>query len=262
MEPQILTDLGLTPEEAQIYISLLENGPQTAIQLGKTTKVKRTYVYRVIQGLIGHGLASQNKKGNTTLFAPLSPDHLLNLVASKKQKIEASERVLDAVLDQFKAKYVSVADKPVVTVYEGLSGLKKVYEDMLKEGKEIFSMLQTSEIEPELREWLKNDFVPRRAKLGVPAKVILASGKLSAEYQSRNEQALRTVLEVPNDLFPFPHEVDVFGDKVAFVHFKKGEPLLAILIYHPHMAETMRIWFDLAWRGAQKFQTKNTKADI
>lgn len=256
MEPQILTELGLSADEAEIYLSLIELGPQTAIQIGKNTKVKRTYVYKVIQGLIAKGLASQGKQGKTTIFAPLSPDHLLSLAEAKKQKAEASKQALEDILGQLKAKYVSIADKPVVTTYEGINGLKKVYEDMLKEGKEIFSMLQTSEIEPELREWLKNDFVPRRAKLGVPAKVILASGKLSSEFQSRNPQALRTVLEVPSELFPFPHEVDVYGEKIAFVHFKKGEPLLAILIYHPAMAETMRIWFDLAWRGAKKFQAK------
>jgi len=253
MNNEVLLNLGLSPEEAEIYLSLLNNGPQTAIGLGKSTKVKRTYVYRIATDLIKKGLVNQSKRNKTTIFAPLSPDHLLSLAEERKQKAQAAERSLEGVLTQLKEKYVSIDEKPMVTTYEGVSGLKKIYNDMISEGKEILAMLQTSEVEPELRDWLKSVFVPKRAEAGINAKVILASGKLAEEYQSRNDQALREVREVPKDRFPFPHEVDVYGDKIAFIHYKKSEPLIGILIYHPSMAKTMRAWFELAWVGASKY---------
>lgn len=51
MNNQSLINAGLSPEQADIYLSLLDHGPQTAISLAETTKVKRTYVYKICQEL-------------------------------------------------------------------------------------------------------------------------------------------------------------------------------------------------------------------
>jgi hypothetical protein len=45
--------------------------------------------------------------------------------------------------------------------------------------------------------------------------------------------------------------VDIYGDKVAFINYKKGEALIGVVINHPQIAETMRAWFELAWAGAE-----------
>lgn len=253
MEKEVLTKLGLTSEEADIYLSLLNFGSQTAIQISKNTKVKRTYVYKIIQGLILKNLAIKTQKDKTTVFSPLGPDHLLSLASQKKQEAELAEKSLENIINSLKSFYVASQDKPVVTIYEGIDGIKKIYEETIKESQTIYAVLQTSEVEPTLRDWLKNSYSKRRSDQGIEAKVILSSGKLSAEYNSRNAQTKREVREVPNAKFPFTHEIDIFGSKIAFINYKKGEPLIGVLIDHKQISTTMKAWFDLAWIGAEKF---------
>ncbi len=252
MELEILQQLGLNTEEAQIYASLLENGAQSASKLATTTGIKRTYIYYVSQALVAKGLINQEKRERTTMFSPRSPDMLLSLASSQKEKTIAAERALEGILAGLKTKYLAREEKPIVTTYEGVEGLKKIYEDTIKEGKEIYAVLQSYEVDPELKEWLKSYYIKKRADLNIHAKVILSAESISPEYHTRDKIALRTVIDVPSSLYPFAHEVDVYGDKVAFIHYKKDEPLVGIIIHHPQIARTMKAWFDLAWAGAQK----------
>ena len=69
-----LTDLGLSSDQSQIYLSLLENGSQTASKLAQTTTIKRTYVYRLCQELQKLNLINFQTQSKTTIFVPLSPN--------------------------------------------------------------------------------------------------------------------------------------------------------------------------------------------
>ncbi len=87
MLQNILSRSGLSPDQAEIYISLLDHGPQTATRLSTTTKVKRTYIYKLCSELGALGLVAStgDKK---TVFKPLSPDIL---VAQTQEKIAQSQ---------------------------------------------------------------------------------------------------------------------------------------------------------------------------
>ena len=254
---EILTKIGLSDEEVEVYLSLLEAGAQSATQLDKNTKVKRTYIYRIAAQLRDKGLVTEKKKGRATLFEPNSPDHLVSLAESKKVEAEQAQTSLEGVLGSLKAKYGSIEAKPIVTTYEGLAGIKKVFLDTLKVGKEISAVVETTEVDPKLRDWLKDKYTKERAKKKIHAKVILASGELASEYKSRNVEAHRTVIEVPHKKYPIKHEVDIYGDKVAFLNYRRGEPMIGLVIDHPTVAKTMKAWFDLSWKGAEKEGSKN-----
>lgn len=247
MQEETLTNLGLTPEETSVYMSLLENGTQSAIGLGKTSKVKRTYVYKVVQGLIQKGLVSQGKQGRTTVFSPLSPDHLLSLAEEKKQKVVASERMLESILPELKSKFLVRDERPTITYYEGVAGLKKAYLDLLKVGKPISALVQTSKVEPELYNWLTSDFVKQRIDLQIPVRSIVASGDKTQAYVDKNEQELRETKVIPYRDFPLDHEIDIYGDKVSILNNKAGEALLAVIIENKIIAKTFQSWFELTW---------------
>lgn len=183
-------------------------------------------------------------------FQPVEPRVLLQMAEKQFQSLERAKESLEAVLPELTSSYIISVEKPIIRTYEGVDGLKQIYEDTLKEKKEIYAVLQTAEVDQTMYKWLTQVYAKKRASAKIHENVIVASGKWSAEYQKQDEKEFRTTILVPSDRFPFQHEVDIYGDKVAFINFKKGEALIGVVIKHPQIAKTMKAWFDLAWEGA------------
>lgn len=248
-----LETIGLTKKEADLYELLLKLGETQAQEIVKASGFKRPTVYKTLYSLEAKGLVSKRDVEKKIRFRPEPPTKLLELAEAGHHELERARDDLRSYLPQMTSSYISVVEKPVVSTYEGVSGLKEIYEDTLREAKPIFAVLQTAEVNPDMYAWLTRSYVKQRVKHKIEANVIIASGQWSKEYQQKDEAELRTSRLIPSSKFPFQHEVDIYGDKVAFINYKKGEALIGIVIKHPQIAQTMKAWFDLAWKGAESF---------
>lgn len=254
MSLTFLETIGLTKKEADLYELLLRLGETEAGQIIKASKLKRATVYKTLYSLEKKDLVSKKDVEKKIHFRPEPPSHLLSLSENRFQTLERARSQLQAFIPQMTSSYILAVEKPVVSTFEGLDGLKEIYEDTLREGKEISAVLQTSDVNAEMFSWLTRSYVKRRTKLKIHAKVIVATGSWSKEYTRRDKKEYRTTKVVSSKLFPIQHEVDIYSDKVAFLNYKKGEALIGVVIRHPQIAQTMKAWFDLAWLGARSSQ--------
>lgn len=245
----ILTSLGLTPEQVDIYESLLTHGSQTASSLAKTTKVQRTYIYRVAQELVAKGLVAMDTKGKTALYVPQSPDHLLTQAEEMKTKATQAQKALEGILPSLKTKYQAIEAKPTITYYEDVEGIKKVYMDTIKEGKPILAILHPDKIDPDVHAWLDEEYIKKRLAANIEAKVIVPSGQETKEYQARNISEKRVTKVVDGSKYHFEHEINIYGTKVAIINHRKGADLIGIIIDNPVIANTFRAWFMLSWEA-------------
>lgn len=247
MVTEVLNSLGLSIEESEIYSTLLDKGQLSASEISKNSKVKRTYVYAVCKSLIKKGLIQQLTEKNITKFAPLSPDHLMDLAERQKQEALKASQTLEGILPTLKQKYSSVEVKPVVTYFEGYEGIKKVYMDTIKEGKTIYAFLQNSDIDPEFRIWLREGYAKKRAEQKIKAKVILASGDYAKEYSKTGSELNREVKIIPASKYPFQVEVNIYGNKIAYMNFHSKANPIGIIIENEYIAKTMLAFFNLTW---------------
>lgn len=247
MVTEILINLGLTPEEADIYSLLLDKGPLSATSISKNSKVKRTYVYAVCKSLVKKGLISIVTEKGVTTFSPLSPDHLMDLAERQKQEALKATQTLEGILPTLKNKYSSVEVKPVITYFEGYEGIKKVYMDTISEGKTIYAFLQNSDIDPEFRIWLRENYAKKRVELKINAKVILASGDYSKEYVKSSKELNRDTKVISSDKYPFQVEVNIYGNKLAFMNFHSKANPIGVIIENEYIAKTMLAFFNLTW---------------
>lgn len=252
MPKETLTKIGLSPEEAEIYLSLIERGTQSASDIAKNTSIKRTYVYKIAEELKKKGMLVYKKRGRTTLFEPNSPDHLLGLAEKRKVQASEAEKQLEATLKSLKAKYSSVEDKPIVQVYEGLGGLKKVYLDTIKEGETIYAFLQNADMNPDFRQWLQKTYLELRKKHKVKAKVLLASGSETKRYLKQSDENLRETVVLSSNKYPFEVETNIYGNKVAFMNFRNKDNPIGIIIENPAVANSLKAFFKLAWDNTKK----------
>ncbi len=247
MSPNFLHTLGLSETESILYEHLLTLGEVPVSTLIIRTKRKRPTVYKALQTLQGKGLVTMRDIHKKLHAKPESPTRLKELADEKAKQIDEANAALTALLPGMALNYAHSTEKPVVQIYEGAAGLKEIYLDTLKEQKPISALLQASVVEPDLYTWLNNVYVNKRVKQKIHAKIIMDSGAASKEYLAKNIASYKTVKTVDAKQYPFQHEIDIYGDKVAIIHYKKDEPLIGILIHHPQIAQTMRSWFELTW---------------
>lgn len=252
MKTDKLQAIGFTQKELDLYELLLKVGEVDAGRLIAETRLKRPTVYKSLYSLVEKGLVIQRELKGKSFFRPEPPEKLASIADSRIGQLEQARTDITALLPELTASYLLSVQRPVVSVFEGVSGLKKVFEDTLNEGQEIFALLQTGPVEPMLAKWLEEVYVPKRVEKGIRAKVIVASSKGNSEYVRNDEKALRTTVVVPGDKFPFKHELNIYGSKVAYINYAEGDKLIGVVINHQRMADSMRAWFDLAWQGASK----------
>lgn len=250
MSLQFLQQFSLTQNEADLYEILLRLGEVPVVLLIRESGLKKPTVYKSLYSLEKKGLIAKSDIRKKLHFRPEAPTKLLQLAENQYEKLDRAKTNLQSAMTQLSTLYISSTEKPVVRVYEGVEGIKTIYKDTLAEGKPIYAIEQIEDFNEELWEWATKYYLKERPRRKIHAKVIVVEGKRAAEYRKKDIEQYRTSVIVSPEKFPFENEVDIYGDKVAFMNYRKNEPLLGVVVKHPKIAATMKAWFDLAWDGA------------
>jgi len=250
----ILTRTGLDDKEAAIYEILLKNGQQGVLELSKKSPYKRGDLYNILYSLRDKGIVEQTIKNKKIQFRPRDPYRLKEYIVEQEQKYREADGLIDSVLPGLSELFKMTTERPVVRVMEGFEGIKELYEDTLKVGKPIDAYLEASESEPRVWRWLRDNYVGRRVKAQIPARVIVsaADDKNSADYLAHDKEELRETKVVKKNLFPCKLEIQIYGNKVSFANYNKNDALVAVIVDNKNIAETMRGLFALGWEGIEK----------
>lgn len=255
MSLPVLETIGLTQKESQIYELLLQKGEMIGGEIIAQTGLKRATVYKSLYTLEEKGLISKQDIHKKIHFKPEAPNRLMTLAEEQIRIKERAQSDIRTLLPDLMSSFILAVEKPIVSTFEGVKGLQEIYEDTLREKKPIYAVLTTAEVEATMFKWLTTVYTKKRAKAGIHAHVIASTGTWAREYAKKDEKEARSTILVPSAEFPFKHEVDIYGDKVAFINYKKSNALIGVVINHPQIAQTMKAWFDLAWYGAARYNS-------
>lgn len=88
MQIENLLQLGLTENEAVIYMMLLRTGPAPASSVAARTGMKRVTAYSVLNSLCERGLVSFEESGQSRRFIPHDPECLLYIVEKEQSELK------------------------------------------------------------------------------------------------------------------------------------------------------------------------------
>ncbi|MBI4022614.1 hypothetical protein HY375_00375 [Candidatus Berkelbacteria bacterium] len=239
-----LAQLGLNAKETATYLAALELGETLLRPLAQHAHVKRPTLYEVLPRLHELGLVSYGRKGKRRTIIAQEPAKLLYL---QEERLEN----LRTVLPELISRYNVIGATPRVLTYEGVKGIKQVYEDTLTEELPIRSFLQVAEIEPEIETYLLKSYVPRRVKRRIHVKNLVSGSEGEATRILPDAGTYRENRFVDQKLFPANIEVLIYSNKVAFVTYKTDSPAMGIIIESGQIAETMRSFHSMAWEFAR-----------
>jgi|SRR3989344_8094123 len=232
---KILEELGLTENEAKIYLALLEKGPSLAGLISQLTGIHRRSVYDAIERLIQKGLLGYILKNNRKYFEAVNPEQLLSLLKEK-------ENALTDILPKLQEKYHSKKEKQETNFYKGKNGLKTVFEEQLKE-KEIL-ILGASQVANQILKYYFHWFDIRREQKKIPVRII------ATRSTDLKKIPLATIKYIPEE-YGSPLAINIYGDKIAILLWSEEKPL-AIVIKNSVVAESYKKYFELTWKIATR----------
>ncbi len=250
---QELQNIGLTDKQAKVYLAALELGEASVLEIAKKSGVNRATCYQAIEKLKNEGLVKEIKKNGKIKIVAEMPKKLLEILMDKRIKTERQIITLKKILPELESLYNYSETKPKIRFFEGLDGLKEIYQDTLKgRHKEILAFTAYHRADKELARWLDKYYIPERIKRNILARVIAPVSGFAQKYKQEDKKHKRQTLLIPAGKFPLSIEINIYGHKVAIISFVKQE-MVGVVMESKEVANTFRLIFQLAWRGAEDF---------
>ncbi len=252
MLKEILKSIDLTEKESLVYLVTLRIGATKISIIAKRAQLSRSTTYNVLNSLYKKGFVKRYNKGQIQYFSPISPNEIIEILNNKKENLSNKIEMFNTYLPQFEAISNPKISIPKVYFYEGIDGIKKIYEDILKKGnKKTFSALSLDNMAIELKNWLMKSFTKKKVKKNIFSKVLLSSGK-AKKYKKLDKKQKRESIVIPYKKHPFEVEIDIYDEnKTAFISFDETE-MIGVIIESEKIANTMNSLFSLVWEKQKK----------
>ncbi len=126
----MLTTIGLTTTEAQLYTTGLQYGPQGVAALVTHTGLNRATVYHAIDTLLEKGLAAKKQYQGVLTVTMSEPQHLEQYLKGQQAALSAKQAQVAAVVPLLQQQH-SDQQRPEVLHYQGVNGVQQAVEDAL-----------------------------------------------------------------------------------------------------------------------------------
>jgi len=98
---ETLIQLGLTPNQSKLYLSLLRAGKSTGRTLSKETSFARQEVYRILEGLHERGLVEKILNTPTEFKAVKIQESISILMLEKTRELEQTKERIQSLIDEY-----------------------------------------------------------------------------------------------------------------------------------------------------------------
>jgi len=244
----LLAPLGLNNGETKVYSALLQNGPQTGRQLTVGSNLSRTNIYNIVANLEKKGLIEQTKNGKKTLFSPLHPNKLENLIENKEKQLKHAKTTLISNLPELVSKYNLAIGKPGIKFFEGEKGIQKILEDSLTSKEEILTYMDIESIVKHI-DSINKDYVKKIDKAGIKKRAILLDTPFARKYLQNCHKKITNIKLITYDAPPFQTIMQIYDNKISYITLT-DKAMLSVIIEDPNIYKMHKYIFEYLWRIA------------
>jgi len=247
-----LIHLGLSTEEAKTYIAILELGGSYASNIARKAGINRATCYHTLNNLKKKGFINSFNKGKILWFNAEPPQVIANI---QEEKFTKAKELIPQLLSIANTS----ALKPKIRFYEGIEGVKIIFEDILTTKDELLGYTNIKTLGALFKDYFKN-YCQQKIEKGIKTRNISpatenATDIINQFYPPNYDKNLVEILLVNNEEFYFENDISIYENKVAVVSLNPDE-VMGLIIESPTLAKSMRSIFNLAWLGATAFVAK------
>ncbi len=234
---QTVEELGLKPNEARVYLALLEHGDATASDIARDLHLKRTTAYPLLTKLGERGFVSITIKHHRHYYRAEQPERVLEFYQRKLSAFEQLLPSLKALTDK------AVHETAGVRYIENVAGLKQLYyEDLERYRGKTFRIISNNEQWENFDGSFLHDYLYDRAKANIKTKLLLTEN--SKPFSSQDPKLKREVKFLPPQ-WRFDSTINIYPESISVVAPTKNG--LAVVIDIPVMADVFQTVFDMLW---------------
>lgn len=237
-----LKEFGLNNKEAKVYLALLELGESKAHQIAHKTGISRPTVYDILEKLMEQGLAGSYEKRKIKHYVANNPEHI-------KRNLIEKQKTFESLLPELKSVYNTLKSKPKISFYEGVEGIKTVFEDTLSaRNKVLRGILSMEDLYKIPGKKYMDDYVAKRVAAGYSLRVIRSKPKeVSSDWPAG--PAEHRDLRYPPANMVFEMTTYIYDNKVGLISTLKEN--FGMIIESEEYAKTMRMMFEALWQISQ-----------
>jgi len=236
-----LEQVGLSERESRVYLALLDIGPSTTSKLIRKTGIASSKIYDVLEKLEHKGLVTHIIEKGKKRFQTVNPDKLIDLLKEKENS------VID-ILPRLKEMYLQKNEEINAEIYKGKEGIKAIFEDILKTGKNWYALGASGKAEITLPYFMPHFY--KRMKEG---KIKLMALFVDNETTRKQAKELMKYKNIKRKFLPKQIRnlmvIFIYGEKIAIIPITKTievEPI-AILINSKETADSYKDYFEWLW---------------
>lgn len=236
-------DLGLSENEAKVYVHALALGPTTALAIARRASMYRPTVYAALDSLKHKGLVHAETQGLKTKFVAEGPESLETLLENTRNEFRR-------VLPELQSLHTKRGEDETITYYDGLESVKNMYAALVRPltHKDFYYVVSDEE------RWITSDtkFFSKIAKdvsaRRLDFKLILQDSESARRLRTYQQNFGMQVKIVPKEkdfvmsMVVTPHHVCMHA---------LTEPASAILIQSRRAIDMQRQVFNLMWEALQ-----------
>jgi len=232
MNTEKLQQLGLSQNEAKIYLTLLHLGSAQAGKISKESQINRTTTYDSIRRLTEKGLTSSVIEANKKVFKPIRPQAFV-------KKIKEKQKIAEEILPELNQIFHEPKSEEESGIFQGRKGIKSILNDILNH-KSYVAFGSSGKF----LEIMKHDFeifqkIKKQKK--IQARAILSESSRMTSQVKLSHTKFRYI----KDEFSSPTTTFVYGNKTAIIVW--SETPIATLITSKEVANSYKKYFELLW---------------
>ncbi len=236
-----LEKLGLSENQAKIYLSFLEKGPQFLQELSKNTRIKRTTLYLSIGQMIEKDLVEVIIKSRRKQYYIKNPQLFLRRIRERYNLLDA---LMPQLSDAFEGKSVSNR----VKFYDTQNGLKEVLKEIVSLDRQVEILTIESNINAffSLGFDFWKEIVAKKKVFQIKSRTLISSAE-KEDFLLKDHQIQIRTSSLLND---FKISLYLYADKVTIFI---PEDSLCLVIENDKIKKSLAIMFEVVWRRAKPY---------
>jgi HTH-type transcriptional regulator, sugar sensing transcriptional regulator len=245
---EILQNIGLTKNEARVYLFLLEYKESKTGPICSKLDIRSSHIYGILDKLTNKGLVSYKIINNIKVFRSINPKSLFGLIREKETQIKEEEKDIKKFISTLKSSKIDNQKENDFKYFEGLNGIKSMLNEFI-ESWELDSKVYIASAPIAYDKWnafLLEYFHKPRIKKKVSQQLIVPK---SIKEHGKEREKLK-YLEIKYSEIEQETEFGVAGNYVYFL--SQGEKPYALLIKDENLAKTQIKIFEVLWKTSKK----------
>ncbi len=247
-----LRSLDFSEKEATVYIAILGLGKGTVSQISRKAGINRTTGYEILDSLISKGVVNLSGKEPKTEYAVEPPEALTEYFMKEANNAKDRIEKVKSFIPQLLMVYAT-QNRPRIKFYEGIEGLKYVYEDTLTSKESIRAYATVDDMHNTLPNYFP-EYYKRRAGKNISIRAIAPKTEMGLERKELDAEEKREIAFIPADKYYFSPEINIYDNKVMIASWKEK---LGLIIESTEIADAMKKIYELAWAEAKRLDNKD-----